>query len=85
MSKWSRDRYTGPGGGLYTGPGGGLYTGPGGGLYTGPGGGLYTGPSDNPYVSNWPPPHILIQELRKRNMHDIVEYLISMGFIDYMK
>lgn len=61
MSKWPRDRYTGPGGGLYT------------------------GPSDNPYVSNWPPPHILIQELRKRNMHDIVEYLISMGFIDYMK
>ena len=55
-----------------------------GGLYTGPGGGLYTGPSDNPYVSNWPPPHILIKELRKRNLNDIVEYLISMGFIDYM-
>lgn len=69
MSKWPRGRYTGPGGGLYTGSGGGLYT----------------GPSDNPDVSNWPPPHILIQELRKRNMHDIVEYLISMGFIDYMK
>ena len=60
MSKWPRDRYTGPGGGLYT------------------------GPSDNPYVSNWPPPHILIKEPRKRNLNDIVEYLISMGFIDYM-
>ena len=59
MSKWPRDRYTGPGGGLYTGPGGGLYT----------------GPSDNPYVSNWPPPHILIKELRKRHVNDIVEYL----------
>ena len=84
MNKWPRDRYTGPGGGLYTGPGGGMYTGPGGGLYTGPGGGLYTGPSSNPYMSNWPPPHILIQELRKRGMDHIVEHMIQLGFLNYM-
>jgi len=51
------------------------HTGPGGGLYTGPGGGLYTGPSDEPYRSNWPPRHVLIQELAARGMNDIVELL----------
>ena len=56
---WSRDQYTGPGGGMYTGPGGGLYTGPGGGLYTGPGGGLYTGPGS--YCTNRPPLRLLIR------------------------
>ena len=56
---WSRDQYTGPGGGLYTGPGGGMYTGPGGGLYTGPGGGLYTGPGS--YCTNRPPLRMLIR------------------------
>lgn len=34
-------------------------------------------------MSNWPPPHILIKELQKRNMNDIADYLISIGFIDY--
>lgn len=53
--------------------------------YTGSGGGLYTGSCDSPYFSNWPPPHIFIQELRKRNMNDIVEYLLSKGFLDYIK
>ena len=47
---WSRDQYTGPGGGMYTGPGGGMYTGPGGGMYTGPGGGMYTGPGGGLYT-----------------------------------
>ncbi|MFJ8444046.1 hypothetical protein [Kitasatospora griseola] len=56
---------TGPGGGLSTGPGGGLSTGPGGGLSTGPGGGLYTGPCTNPYRSNQPPRHILLDYLRR--------------------
>lgn len=87
---WTRNRYTGPGGGLYTGPGGGLYTGPGGGLYTGPGGGLYTGPSgglytgpdSNPYISNWPPPKVLIAELQKRGMTNIVELMLRHGFLD---
>ena len=48
---WSRDQYTGPGGGMYTGPGGGMYTGPGGGLYTGPGS----------YCTNRPPLRLLIR------------------------
>jgi len=69
--------YTGPGGGLYTGPGGGLYTGPGGGLYSGvggffyagAGGGLYTGHCDEPFSWNWPPIHVLVKELRRRNLH----------------
>ena len=60
---------------LYTGPGGGLYTGPGGGLYTGPGGGLYTGPDANPYMSNIPPWHIFIKELRSRGYIDIAKRL----------
>ena len=47
---WSRNKYSGPGGGLYTGPGGGASSGPGGGLYTGPGGGLYTGPGGGLYT-----------------------------------
>ena len=46
QNSWSRDQYTGPGGGAYTGPGGGAYT--------GPGGGAYTGPSAHPYRSNSP-------------------------------
>ena len=76
MSKWPRDRYTGPGGGLYTGPGGGLYT--------GPGGGLYTGPCEQPYLSNWPPPHILIKELKERRLFEIVDYLLKMGFLQHL-
>ena len=48
---WSRDQYTGPGGGMYTGPGGGMYTGPGVGLYTGPGA----------YCTNRPPLRMLIR------------------------
>ena len=76
--------YIGPGGGLYTGPGGGLYTGPGGGLYTGPGGGLYTGPSANPYMSNWPPPEMLIRYLLENGMQDVAEYMVRMGFLQYM-
>ena len=47
---WTRNMYTGPGGGAYTGPGGGMYTGPGGGAYTGPGGGMYTGPGGGAYT-----------------------------------
>ena len=73
--------YTGPGGGLYTGPGGGLYTGPGGGLYTGPGGGLYTGACENHYLSNWPPPEILLNYLMNNGFKNIAEHLISIGFI----
>lgn len=65
--------YTGPGGGLYTGPGGGLYSGPRGGLYSGPGGGLYTGPCSEPYSSNWPPIHVL------------VEYLVTHGMMQNVK
>jgi hypothetical protein len=49
-TKWPRNQYTGPGGGMYTGPGGGMYTGPGGGAYTGPGGGMYTGPGGGMYT-----------------------------------
>ena len=76
-NKWPRDRYTGPGGGLYTGPGGGLYT--------GPGGGLYTGPCQTPYSSNCPPPHIFIEELRKRGLTQIIEYMINLGFLSYLR
>ena len=74
--------YTGVDGGMYTGVGGGLYTGVGGGLYKGVGGGLYTGADLNPYMSNWPPPRVLIAELQKRGMHNIVEYMLSQGFLD---
>lgn len=69
---WPRNRYTGPGGGLYTGPDGGLYTGPGGGLYTGPGG--------NPYMSNWPPPKVLLKELEKMGLTQILLLLRQHGF-----
>ena len=74
--------YTGPGGGLYTGPGGGLYNGPGGGLYTGPGGGLYTGPSSEPYMSNWPPPRILIEYMKAHGLGNIVDYMVRLGFLN---
>ncbi len=93
---WTRDRYSGPGGGLYVGPGGGLYTGPGGGLYTGPGGGLSTGPGgglysgpggglytgscDKPYVSNQPPREALLNYLRENSMKDILKILEDAGF-----
>ena len=52
--------------------------------YTGPGGGLYTGPCDNPYSNNCPPPHIFIEELKKRGLNQIVEYLINIGFLSYL-
>ena len=57
---WNRNQYSGRDGGLYTGRGGGMYTGRGGGLYTGRGGGLYTGRGE-PYCTNRPPLHILIE------------------------
>ena len=60
MSKWPRDRYTGPGGGLYT------------------------GPCEQPYLSNWPPPHILIKELKERRLFEIVDYLLKMGFLQHL-
>lgn len=58
------------------------YTGVSGGLYTGVGGGLYTGADSNPYMSNWPPPRVLIAELQKRGLHDIVEYMLRHGFLN---
>ncbi len=61
---WSRNRYTGPGGGLYTGPGGGLYT----------------GPDSNIYSSNWPPPKVLLNILRENRMTQIVNLLVQNGF-----
>lgn len=83
--KWSRDRYTGPGGGLYAGPGGGLdrFSGGGanqfngggldrfngGGLDPSPGGGLYEGPCAYPYMSNTPPMHIFIPKFRTRGFN----------------
>jgi len=72
---WSRDSYTGPGGGLYTGPGGGLYTGSGGGLYTGSGGGLYAGPCEEPYYSNWPPREVFLKHLKEFGMDNIYHLL----------
>lgn len=57
---WVRNRYAGPGGGLYTGPGGGLYS--------GPSGGLYSGPDYRPFMCNWPPIRVLVQELLRRGM-----------------
>ena len=93
---WSRNKYSGPGGGLYTGPGGGLYTGPGGGassdpgggLYTGPGGGLYTGPGGglytgydlNPYMSNWPPRNYLLKYLVTHGFEYYANYLEKNGY-----
>lgn len=71
MSKWPRNSYTGPEGGLSTGPSGGLSTGPGGGLSTGPGGGLSTGPggglstSPTPYYSNIPPREVYLKYLKE--------------------
>lgn len=40
----------------------------------------YTGPDSNPYMSNWPPPNVLIQELEKRKMTQIAELLKRHGF-----
>lgn len=74
--------YDGPGGGLYTGPGGGLYDGPGGGLYAGPGGGLYAGPCQNHYLSNQPPPHVLIDYLKSTHQNQMAEFMIRMGFLN---
>ena len=71
---WPRNRYTGVGGGLYTGPGGGVYS--------GPGGGLYTGADSDTYMSNWPPPRVLIEELRKRGMAETIEYMLNHGFLN---
>ena len=56
------------------------YTGPGGGLYTGPGGGLYTGPDSDGYRNNWPPRDILLAELNKRGMQNIIVYLLNHRF-----
>jgi hypothetical protein len=36
-------------------------------------------------MSNWPPPRVLIAELQKRGMHDIVEYMLRHGFLDNCK
>ncbi|MFL2068386.1 hypothetical protein ACEN3O_08920 [Leuconostoc mesenteroides] len=52
-----------------------LYTGPGGGLYTGPGGGLYTGPDTSPYKSNIPPLNTFVKELEKRGRNDIANII----------
>ena len=53
--------------------------------YTGPGGGLYPGPCKTPYANNWPPPHIFIEELRKRGQTQIVKYMINLGFLSYLR
>jgi hypothetical protein len=65
----------GPGGGLSMGPGGGMSMGPGGGLSMGPGGGLYIGADSDPYMSNIPPIHIFIQELKKAGMQQAADTL----------
>ncbi len=48
--------------------------------YTGIGGGLDTGPDSNPYMSNWPPPNVLLEVLRERGMTQIVNLLLQSGF-----
>lgn len=74
---------TGPGGGLSKAPGGGLYDGPGGNLSTGPNGGLNGAPgggmcaSPTPYISNIPPWHIFIAELRKRGYNKEADLIFS--------
>jgi hypothetical protein len=70
---WPRNLSTGPQGGQSTGPGGGLSTGPGGGMSTGPGGGLSTGPT--PCYLNIPPWPAFVEELEKRGMKNIADYI----------
>lgn len=71
-NKWPRNRYTGVGGGLCTGVVGGLYT--------EPEGGLFTGTDTEPYMSNWPPPRVLIEELQKRGITSFIEIMLNHGF-----